>query len=95
MSDLKTKHFGNKIRTCHLDSDRFNIPNGDVIFPKFGILTRYEDGTVGVSIHYMGEKEGTERYGRWMQEATDQTTIESWAKQHENITSSVEDATIF
>lgn len=91
MSNLKTKHFGNKIRTCLLDSDRYDLPGGNIIFPKFGVLTRYEDGSVGVSIHYMGEKEGTERYGYWVQESTQSMSIREWAEEHQNITHSVED----
>ena len=93
MSLLKNKHFGEKIRTCHLNSERFNLPQGDVKFPKYGILTRYEDGSVGVSIHYMGEKEGTQRFGYWVQEVTQEESITQWAEIHESNPSfqSVED----
>jgi len=90
---LENKHFGEKVRTFYLDSDRFDLPQGDIIFPKSGILTRYEDGTVGVSIHFMGEKEGSKRFGHWLQEKTDSTSIKEWAEQHTQITVSVAELT--
>lgn len=86
---LQIKHYGDKIRTYLLNSDRFaaleQLKNQDIKFPKFGILTRYENGTVGVSIHYMGEKEKDgKRYGYWLQEDTEETSIEQWAKVHDD-----------
>lgn len=70
-----------------LDVDRFDtVPweGRDVKIPEFGILTRYEDGSVGVSIHYMSEPDfENKRYGHWLQESTQETTISAWAESHE------------
>ena len=82
---LLNKTLGSKIRLIHLDASRFYDLSHDVIIPDFGILTRYEDGTVGVSFIIQGEPdcEG-KRYGIWVQEQTQETTVKAWAKMHEN-----------
>lgn len=83
MPNLKTKHFGEKVRLIHLDADRFQDLSGDFQIPEFGILTRYEDGTVGVSIHIMSEPDAeNKRYGIWIQEQTQDMTISAWADSH-------------
>jgi len=90
MTNLATKNFGEKIRLIHLDVDRFDTgmwEGRNVIVSEFGVLTRYEDGTVGVSIHYMSEPDAeNKRYGHWLQESTQCMSIREWAESHENAT---------
>jgi len=84
MANLKNKHFGNAVLLRDLNLKRFPMmkkdTNEEFKIPQSGILTRYEDGTVGVSIILTHREEG---YGTWIQEATDQTTISAWAECHQ------------
>ena len=85
MANLKNKHFGDKVFLSDLKSkivkEMLIIPNIEKSnkIPNFGWLTRYEDGTVGISVQwYDGEGHAT-----WIQEPTDNTTIQSWAESHD------------
>lgn len=89
--NLSKKRFGDKIRTCHLNADRFpSLYSGRNIlqspheyrFSNFGVLTRFADGKVGVTIHCMHKKQNGMWFGLWIDEDTEEMTKEEWAKQH-------------
>jgi len=94
LANLQTKHFGEKIRLTLLDVDRFQTEiweGKDVIVSEFGVLTRYEDGSVGVSIHYMSEPDvENKRYGHWLQESTQSMSIREWAESHSEATQTMD-----
>lgn len=85
MANLKNKHFGDKVFLSDLKpkivKEMLSIPKREKSnkIPNFGWLTRYENGTVGVSVQWFDE----EGYANWSQEPTDKTTIQSWAESHD------------
>lgn len=87
MSVLINKHFNDKIRTCHLNSKQYPglkklLENPkEVRIAKFGVLTRYPDEAVGVSIHYM-KKMDSKWYGTWLVENSNAMTMEAWINKH-------------
>lgn len=83
MAWLYSKHFGDKVFFCDLNSrivdEILDIPQDSINkMPNFGILGRFDDGTVGLSVWYVG------KYGRLMllKEPTTHKTIGSWANFH-------------
>ncbi len=83
MACLHSKHFGDKVFLCELNSrivnEMLKIPQDTPHkIPNFGILGRFADKTVGLSVWYIG------KYGRIMiiKEPTNHKTISSWADFH-------------
>ena len=61
--------------------EMLKIPQTNITkISNFGILGRFDDGTVGLSVWYIG------KFGRIMllREPTQHKTIHSWAKFHTN-----------
>lgn len=85
MANLKNKHFGDKVFLSDLKpnivKEMLIIPKSEKSnkIPNFGWLTRYEDGTVGVSVQWYD----VDGYTNWSQEPTDKITILSWAESHD------------
>lgn len=80
---LYLKHFGDKVFLCDLDqiivSEMLKmIPTDIKKIPIFGVLDRFSDGMVGLSVWYVG------KYGHMtlLKEPTTHKTIYSWGKYH-------------
>jgi len=81
---LYSKHFGDKVFLSDLNGvivDKMLISQTNINkMPNFGILGRFDDGTVGLSVWYVG------KYGNiiLLKEPTTHKTICSWANFHTN-----------
>jgi len=83
---LNYKHFGNKVFLKDLNNKIVNeilvIPRKDKKnnIPNFGVLIRFKNNTVGLSIQWL-DRNGHSNYSY---ESTQHKTISSWAKFHMN-----------
>lgn len=79
---LHSKHFGDKVFFSDLNDRVINeilkIPQDIHKIPNFGILGRFDNGTVGLFVWYVG------KYGRilLLREPSTHKTIDSWARFH-------------
>jgi len=86
MACLYSKHFGNKVFLKDLNSKVVEkilaIPHRDKKnkIPNFGILVRFKDNTVGLSLQWIDSK----GHSRHSYEHTQDYTIHSWARFHMN-----------
>jgi len=82
MVNLYSKHFGDKVFLRDLIDgiveEMLKNIQSDVKVPNYGILGRFNNGTVGLYVWYVG------KYGNilLLKEPTTHKTISSWARFH-------------